>query len=394
MRDWLFSKFETGLMPGLIRNLVWIASILSLAGTASAQDGEFPWIDLDSESQRQVVVDREAGQYLGHPTTLLLEDGKTILCVYPKGHGKGPIVFKRSTDGGVTWSDRLPTPENWATSQETPTLHRVVDAAGKKRIVLFSGLHPVRLAVSDDDGLSWSELKAVGNWGGIVTMASVVAVPSTPGKYIALFHDDGRFFGPKPSDEKGKFTLYQAVSTDGGLTWSQPTTIFASRELHLCEPGAITSPDGKQFAVLLRENSRRSNSHIIFSNDEGVSWTSPVPTPDSLNGDRHTAKYLPDGRLFISFRDVPRNGQTSPTKGDWVAWVGTYSDLQQGKPGDYRIRLKRNFKGADCAYPGVEVLADGTVVTTTYGHWTPNEPPYILSVRLKLSECDQRLTHR
>ena len=77
-----------------------------------------------------------------------------------------------------------------------------------------------------------------------------------------------------------------------------------------------------------------------------------------------------------------------------MAWVGTYSDLQQGKPGDYRIRLKRNFKGADCAYPGVEVLADGTVVTTTYGHWTPNEPPYILSVRLKLSECDQRLTHR
>jgi ABC-type multidrug transport system ATPase subunit len=39
-------------------------------------------------------------------------------------------------------------------------------------------------------------------------------------------------------------------------------------------------------------------------------------------------------------------------------------------------------------------LADGTEVTTTYGHWTPNEPPYILSVRLKLSECDQRLTHR
>ncbi|MBM3965169.1 MAG: exo-alpha-sialidase [Planctomycetes bacterium] len=390
----MFSTLESRLKSGVIRNLVWLVSVLSFTGTASAQDSEFPWIDLDSESQRQVVVDRESGQYLGHPTTLLLEDGKTILCVYPKGHGKGPIIYKRSTDGGVTWSDRLPTPVNWATSQETPTLHRVIDADGKKRILLFSGLYPVRLAISEDDGINWSDLKAVGNWGGIVTMASVIAVPSTPGKYIALFHDDGRFFGPKPSDEKGIFTLYQSVSTDGGLTWGQPTTIFASREIHLCEPGAVVSPDGKQFAVLLRENSRRSNSHIIFSNDEGSSWTSPVPTPDSLNGDRHTAKYLPDGRLFISFRDVPRNGQTSPTKGDWVAWVGTYSDLQQGKQGDFRIRLKRNFKGADCAYPGVEVLSDSTVVTTTYGHWTPNEPPYILSVRLKLAECDQRLTHR
>ena len=96
---------------------------------------------------RQVVVDREKGQYLGHPTTCLLEDGKTILCVYPKGHGKGAIVYKRSTDGGLTWSDRLPTPESWATSKETPTLHRVIDAEGKGSITFeeylaFIGLAP------------------------------------------------------------------------------------------------------------------------------------------------------------------------------------------------------------------------------------------------------------
>jgi len=52
-----------------------------------------------------VVVDREEGQYLGHPTTVLLEDGKTILTIYPKGHGRGEIVYKRSTDGGLTWSE-------------------------------------------------------------------------------------------------------------------------------------------------------------------------------------------------------------------------------------------------------------------------------------------------
>ena len=63
-----------------------------------------PLIDLAGETDRQVVVDREAGQYLGHPTTVLLEDGKTILCVYPKGHGRGAIVYKRSDDGGLTWT--------------------------------------------------------------------------------------------------------------------------------------------------------------------------------------------------------------------------------------------------------------------------------------------------
>ncbi|MDH4197372.1 MAG: hypothetical protein OEW05_08205, partial [Candidatus Aminicenantes bacterium] len=55
-----------------------------------------PLIDLAAQTGRQVVVDREAGQYLGHPTTVLLEDGRTMIAVYPKGHGRGPIVMKRS----------------------------------------------------------------------------------------------------------------------------------------------------------------------------------------------------------------------------------------------------------------------------------------------------------
>ena len=47
-----------------------------------------------------------------------------------------------------------------------------------------------------------------------------------------------------------------------------------------------------------------------------------------------------------------------------------------------------NHVKADCAYPGVEVLPDGTFVTTTYGHWTEGRRPYIVSVRFKLAETD------
>jgi hypothetical protein len=345
-----------------------------------------PTIDLADQKQRQVIVDREPGQYLGHPTTVLLEDNKTLLCVYPKGHGRGAIVYKRSDDTGLTWSDRLPTPESWATSKEVPTIHRVVDADGKKRLIMWSGLYPARLAVSKDDGASWSELEAVGNWGGIVVMGFVAQLHQ-PGHYLAMFHDDGRFFTENGERKNPvEFRLYKTFSKDGGLTWSAPEMIRKDTAVHLCEPGLIRSPDGKQMAVLLRENSRRRNSHVIFSRDEGQTWTDPRELPASLTGDRHTGVYGPDGRLFISFRDTTRE---SPTKGDWVAWVGTYDDIAEGREGQYRVRLMDNHKGADCAYPAVEILPDGTIVTTTYGHWEKDQAAYIVSVRLKLEELDK-----
>lgn len=80
----------------------------------------------------------------------------------------------------------------------------------------------------------------------------------------------------------------------------------------------------------------------------------------------------------------------SPTKGDWVGWVGRWQDIVEGRPGEYRVRLMKNHDGDDCAYPGLELLPDGTFVTTTYGHWTPGEPPYVVSVRFTLAELDAR----
>lgn len=340
-------------------------------------------IDLDSQTQRQTVVDRERGQYLGHPTTAVLGDG-SILCVYPKGHGRGAILMKKSADGGRTWSDRLPTPANWSTSLETPTIHRVKDPkTGGHRLILWSGLYPARIASSEDEGKTWTELTPAGDWGGIVVMGCLEQMKD--GRLVALFHDDGRFFA-KGGKATGVFTLYQTFSPDGGRTWSFPEVILSRSDLHLCEPGMLRSPDGKTLAVMLRENSRKSASHLILSRDESKTWTNPKPLPVALTGDRHTGKVLPDGRVFISFRDMPKEGKW---KGDWVAWVGTWEDLVLRREGQYRIRLKDNKDSWDSSYPGVELLEDGTILTTTYGHWEKGEQPYILSIRLTMKELDE-----
>ncbi|MDT8402179.1 MAG: sialidase family protein [Bacteroidales bacterium] len=395
---------------------------------AEGEDPSYPYfnipvLDLDGDTERQVIVDKEEGQYLGHPTTVLLEDNRTILCVYPRGHGRGGIVYKRSDDAGLSWSERLDTPDSWETSKEVPTIYRMIDADGVKRLIMFSGLYPARMAVSEDDGITWSELDTVGDWGGIVVTGALTGLNTGEGHYMTFFHDDMRFFtadgmekyrADRETHDSPLFSIYKTVSTDGGLSWSFPELIYKSRDLHLCEPGIIRSPDGKQLAMLLRENSRRSNSHVMFSNDEGRTWSDPQPLPNALTGDRHVPRYAPDGRLVISFRDIsPRayhrellelseergemnyhllaaeTGKGSPTEGDWVAWVGTWDDLVNGGEGQYRIRLKDNKNGWDTTYPGVEVLPGGTFIMTTYGHWDEGEAPYILSVRFSLEETDR-----
>ncbi|MGI6744676.1 MAG: BNR/Asp-box repeat protein [Firmicutes bacterium ADurb.Bin300] len=405
-----------------------------------------PTYDISERTDLQTLVDYEKGIYLGHVTTVLLEDDKTILAVYPKGHGCGQIVLKKSFDGGKTWSQRLPVPKSFTTSMEVPTIYRTVDKEGKKRLILFSGLYPIRMSVSEDDGNTWSELEPIGDYGGIVAMADIEQ--TAPGEYIALFHDDGRFFTRhtfcktsvyatgeganrrtkylhayslnggksygKPKKNwldisegendnwklvyesfRGKvnpfraFKLYQVKSVDGGLTWSKPKIIAAPKNgACICEPAVIRSPDGKKLAVLLREDSRKFNSFLITSDDNGETWSELKELPASLTGDRHTSKYLPDGRLFISFRDTTR---VSPTKGDWVAWVGTFDDIINGREGEYRLRIMKDHGGkGDCTYPGVEVQKDGTIITTTYGHFSKEHlDAYIMSVSFKENDIDK-----
>ena len=404
-----------------------------------------PIVDISKDTFRQTVVDREPGLYIGHPTTVLLDDDRTIIAVYPKCHGNGQICMKKSLDGGWTWSERLPVPPSWSTSMEVPTIYKTYDKSGARHLIMFSGMHPIRMAHSEDDGDTWSELEPIGDFGGIVAMGDLCN--TAPGEYYAYFHDDGRFFkvdvpygrssvyatgvgadrrtrvsyaysedegrtwgeeqknwvfgDDRPGDKwekihesffaktegETRFTLYQVKSTDGGLTWGKPQAICrpTPEQGHLCEPGVVRSPDGKQLAMLLRENSRKHNSNLLISNDNSRTWEGPYEMQGALTGDRHCVRYLKDGRIFVSFRDTCLD---TPTSGDWCAWVGTYDDIVNRREGQYRVRIMKNHNGFDCAYPGVIIMPDGTIVATTYGHWTEGEKPYVVTVHVHPDELD------
>jgi hypothetical protein len=153
---------------------------------------------------------------------------------------------------------------------------------------------------------------------------------------------------------------------------------------HPCEPYVFRSPDGNELCCLMRENKRSGTSLVMFSSDEGKTWSQAVDAPWGLTGDRHHGISLPDGRMVIVFRNA---SPKSKDKGGFIAWVGTYDDIKQGKHGQYRVSLLKTFK--DGFYPGLHLLPDGTIVATTYANYRKEDVGCsIVSVRFKMSEVD------
>ena len=337
-----------------------------------------PMIDLAQEKWRQVIVESIPGQYLGHPTTVLLADNKTILVTYPLGHGGPSAVLKKSTDGGLTWSERLPVPDNWKTATNCPCIHRLTSPEDVERLFVFEGNGAMRQSVSLDNGATWTPFEPNGLH---CVVAPITVVPISGGRHLMLYHR-----GHSDRD-RSPLTIWQSISADGGLTWGPEQKAAEFTGADLCEPAIVRSPDGTQLAVLMRENARRYNSFLIVSDDEGETWSEPVELPASLTGDRHMPRYAPDGRLVIPFRDTTHE---SPTKGDFVAWVGTYDDIVNLREGQYRVRLLESPKKFDLGYPGLELLPDGTFVATTYAVLNEGEKNSVVSVRFNLEEIDAK----
>jgi hypothetical protein len=150
----------------------------------------------------------------------------------------------------------------------------------------------------------------------------------------------------------------------------------------------VRSPDGRQILCLIRENAFHEALYMT-SEDEGATWSAAKKLPPGLWGDRHMPRYTHDGRLVVTFRDT---GPGSPTRNQFVAWVGRYEDIVHGAPGQYRIKLLESYKGGDCGYSGLEVLPDDTLVATTYIKYRPGpDKNSVICVRFRLAEIDKLL---
>ena len=389
------------------------------------------------------IIDDSTG-YLGHPDSVLLNNGD-ILTFYPKGHGKGAVLSKISDNNGVSYDKEIENqPVSWEKSLETPTVYRLEFTNGEEKLILISanskwpGMSTpggFNSSISLDEGKTWTEFKRF--WDNdsempiipIVAMASLTRLKEKGefvDKWMDIFHDH-------------RFINYKTILTfneNGDYTWSKPEPYLSEyRDIEtyagVCEVECIRSDCGKgdELCLIARCNKKTCTSLLIFSNDEGKTWSRPVEAPFALNGERHKAEYTDDGRLFITFRSIERDrkrvkkmrklgGEKKWYSEGWVAWIGTYDDLKNGTEGQYRIKIAHTYldhqnkpsivANADTGYCGNVVLKDGTIVTSSYGIFSPEEKQsgkyntdkgrqkrktFIISKRIKLSDVEKLINN-
>ena len=90
--------------------------------------------------------------------------------------------MRNTTDGGVTWSERMDVPASWATSHETPTIYTLDLNNGSQWIIQISGgpgwgdgFRGMTTSLSKDAGQHFTEYEVFfdGQYDFIVAMASM-----------------------------------------------------------------------------------------------------------------------------------------------------------------------------------------------------------------------------
>lgn len=351
--------------------------IIFLGNTSVAQN--IPTIDISNETFRHIIIaDGAEEKYPGHPATVLMADGKTMYCIWSTGEEHATSSMAVSYNGGINWekiNNRLPA--GFRLNENCPGIYRMLDMkTGKTRLWAFPAEPDMPRIMSEDGGKTWIEESPL-----------ATKYPETFNSIVKT--SDGNYMGFYHRNEDGTLKVLQAKTEDGGITWSSPHVIADIEGKEPCNPFVFRSPNNKELCCIMAENTHKGRSLMMFSKDEGSTWSNPEPTSWELTGDGYQGIYTKDERLVITFRDMVPD---SPTKGHLMAWIGTYDDIKNCNAGEYRIKLLHDDgTNSDSDYPGIEILPDGTIIAITHIKYKDNKDKRsVVSIRFDIHETDAK----
>lgn len=279
------------------------------------------------------------------------------------GGGDIDLVYKRSTDGGLTWSPLriLDDPgQGWAASNPTPLLDRE-----RRRVwVLFNRWEPGHGTASsepgtannqtwarwsDDEGETWSEAvdltraaRDFDHWGAMF-VGPGGAIQTRSGRLLvpAAMRPDSYDFWVSIGGFTGRTSLMRAYvlfSDDHGATWRRSELVRAQTN----ENQLVELADG----TILMDARQGAGEHrwLLFSRDGGASWSDPVlgqsvtpvcaaierysfPEPNGLPGRILWSGPAGPGRRRLVVRLSEDEGQTFTAERVLYGGLAAYSDM-------------------------------------------------------------------
>lgn len=221
----------------------------------------------------------------------------------------------------------------------------------------------VGLNRSIDSGKTWQPMQVIMDMGAPhenngVGDPAILFDPITKKIWVAALWSKGNrsIAGSKPGlspDTTGQFVL--VCSEDDGLTWSAPINIteqVKNPDWHLFfnGPGSgIAMRDGKLvFAAQYWDEQKMPYSTIIYSNNQGKTWTGKIKGPKSNTTESQLVETVP-GTLMLNMRDNRGNFRSVATTtnmgASWTEHASSYNALPDPVCMGSIIKAKVKIKG-------------------------------------------------
>ena len=297
----------------------------------------FPWV---SGSQLYEASNREGGLYETRAT--VTPKGDYLLMFPDGGHYTGKktkinkLLAMRSNDRGKTWS--VPT-EAFAIDYNQHGFIPLIPAGGT-RIYAFGTQPvwdsfsveagqienaPIGYRYSDDDGQNWSELSLIRpiNDPGFRGMSVMRMTETDRGTWLLGTHEAD--WSKKPLQTH----LYLLRSTDRGMNWS---LLPGPRPHGWQAPGFGRMDEGRPISlgggrVLFMMRTPAGHLWASRSEDDGLTWTEPQPTP-LVHPDAPPMLFmLSDRKTLIAFHHNRSHSKSSALASNNKAMMADRSEL-------------------------------------------------------------------